>query len=348
MDKNTELNEQPKIEKKLVVILTSNYDGELTEELDPPSQPEYYFSPEDPYEWVHREIRWEREYEDVAEVAAMNPWCCVCLIDGMPGEKRAGIEAILALEKYNLAYTGAGPRFFTMTKREMKEACVANGIPTPKFHFIIEDEDLKTIPQFNYPVFVKHHNGFASLGLHKSNKCNNEKEMLEKIEQVRKEFGGALVEEFIDPFEYTVLAVENLEDGGEPYVLIPFECCFSSAEENFKSFEVKYLHQEAIRWKPVEDEVIAQKLIKASADAFKAMRINSYSRFDFRGDREGNIFFLEANSNCGIYDTPKTWCSADHVLGSDKVFNHKTFLEHNFKLALRDQAIRKAQSPTAQ
>ncbi len=68
--------------------------------------------------------------------------------------------------------------------------------------------------------------------------------------QVRKfvgEFGGALVEEFIEGREFTVLVSENPSDPSDPCVHMPVECVFG-AGETFKHFDLKWRDYESMRW----------------------------------------------------------------------------------------------------
>lgn len=41
-----------------------------------------------------------------------------------------------------------------------------------------------------------------------------------------REYGGALVEQFIPGREFTVLVVENARDREAPHTLVPVECVF--------------------------------------------------------------------------------------------------------------------------
>lgn len=61
----------------------------------------------------------------------------------------------------------------------------------------------------NYPLIVKHHNGHDSIGLSPQSKVSNLDSLIKQTRLVVDEFGGALVEEFIDGPEFTVLVVAD-------------------------------------------------------------------------------------------------------------------------------------------
>eukprot|EP01017_Pseudomicrothorax_dubius_P016668 TRINITY_DN1887_c0_g3_i2.p1 TRINITY_DN1887_c0_g3~~TRINITY_DN1887_c0_g3_i2.p1 ORF type:complete len:350 (+),score=63.41 TRINITY_DN1887_c0_g3_i2:40-1089(+) len=335
-----EAMEQTNEEKKLVVVLGSNYDGDLTEELDPPTTPAVFFTKDDPYVFELEIIDYGREAEQIKKIAERKPWVVVNHCDGAPDEKRAGIEVIYELEKNNLPYTGAHDHFYAITKREMKETADRLGISHPKYKFVMSLEELAglDLSDFKFPVIVKHHNGYGSIGLHKRNLCSTIDEVREVAKEVIERFEGAVIEEYIAPHEYTVLVLESLEDDGEPIVLCPFECVFTT-EIGFKTFEVKFIDLEAVRWQPVKDPVLIKKLTKASREIFKGVKANSYGRVDFRGDADGNLYFLEINSNCGVFFTEEElWGCADHIIAKDENFTHKTFAEHLFTLARKDSS----------
>ena len=62
-----------------------------------------------------------------------------------------------------------------------------------------------------------------------------------------KEFGGVLVEEFIEGREFTVLVAENPKDKNEPFAFTPVECIFSPGE-TFKHYDLKWVDFEDISW----------------------------------------------------------------------------------------------------
>ncbi len=54
-----------------------------------------------------------------------------------------------------------------------------------------------------------------------------------------REYGGALVEQFVAGREFTVLVAENGADPAQPLTYLPVECRFSNGEE-FKHFDLKW------------------------------------------------------------------------------------------------------------
>jgi D-alanine-D-alanine ligase len=136
-----------------------------------------------------------------------------------------------------------------------------------------------------------------------------------------------MVEEFIDGREFTVLVAENPDCLAEPIVYTPVECNFPEGE-TFKHFDLKWVNYEGIQWVPVEDDDIASKLKDMARKVFVGLGGTGYGRIDARGDREGNVYFLEINPNCGIFYPPEAMGSADFILTLDTETDHKKFVNH--------------------
>ncbi|GIL80087.1 hypothetical protein Vretifemale_9282 [Volvox reticuliferus] len=64
-----------------------------------------------------------------------------------------------------------------------------------------------------FPLIVKHPSGYSSVGMTKQSKVYNAEELRQQVDLLVKQFGGALVEEFIEGREFTVLVVEEPKGG---------------------------------------------------------------------------------------------------------------------------------------
>jgi D-alanine-D-alanine ligase len=92
--------------------------------------------------------------------------------------------------------------------------CAVNcGVLTPSFTFI---SNLSHLPQksslLSYPLITKHYNGYGSVGISKESKITSYSQLEIQTGKLLSEFGGALIEEFIEGREFTVLVAENPED----------------------------------------------------------------------------------------------------------------------------------------
>ena len=219
--------------------------------------------------------------------------CCGALDDDL-----AGFEVIRALEYYNLAYAGPDEKFCLLKKSVMKSLALSWGINTPNFYFAYNDDDIKLADRHiaKYPMFVKHFNGNDSIGLTYESKVNNFEDMQLMTSQTILDFGGALIEEYIDGREYTVLVIENEKDKYEPYVLDPMECRFLNGE-TFKHFHIKNMDtKESIQKIMVKDIQMRISLLEMAKKAFIYMNGKSYARIDIREDKNGKLYFLEINT----------------------------------------------------
>ena len=81
---------------------------------------------------------------------------------------------IHALEKYNLPYTGANAAFYSLKKDFMQSVVKDNGFFTPAYLFVYQLEQVElAFSALKFPMIVKHHNGYGSIGMTKDCKVTN-------------------------------------------------------------------------------------------------------------------------------------------------------------------------------
>ena len=98
--------------------------------LDPPCDPTRYLDgPEYSHVWIAKATA----VRQVIEVAQAGFDVVINLCDGAWDEDRPGIEVVDALERLNVAFTGAGRSFYDPSRTAMKMAAHAAGVRVPAF-----------------------------------------------------------------------------------------------------------------------------------------------------------------------------------------------------------------------
>jgi D-alanine-D-alanine ligase len=258
----------------------------------------------------------------------------VNLCDGEPGEDVVGIEVMQHLERLGLPFTGCGSRFYGSTRRSLKQAYSDAGIGTPRYGFVKSAKEALGVAEgMCFPLIVKPGHGYASIGIERDSVVTSPAELGPRVERTIARFGEALLEEFIQGREFTVLAAEPVEEGGTPVVYQPLEVCFA-ANETFKHFELKWKDYENMALRPSSDPAITEKLRRLGAQTFAAVGASGYVRLDVRVDRDGHPYVLDCNTNCGIFYAPESFGAADFILASEPD-GHRNFLRHILRCALR-------------
>lgn len=310
------------------------------------------FSGRDPYGDPARfipEHRWQRHLIEKATSTSQVRGLAqdgfdvfVNLCDGAWDEDRAGIDVVLSLERLGVAFTGADSTFYEPTREMMKRACHAWGLRTPAWRFVKSVRDVtEALDALRFPMIVKHANSYGSVGMERESKVTNAKELAMQVERMISTFGEALVEEFVDGREFTVLLAEAAEEGQEPLAFPPVEFHFPKGE-TFKHFHLKWESFEGMSCSPVRDEGLARDLAWSSQKFFAGLRGSGYARCDLRMDTRGELFMLEINPNCGIFYPEGQYGSADHILAMQPT-GHRDFVAHILEAALRRQ--RRIQRP---
>ena len=239
------------------------------------------------------------------------------LCDGAADQDIPGIEIIQKLEERQVPYAGACSACYEPTRIEMKEACAKIGVATPNYVVAKTAEDVERAAEtLKFPLFVKHHSSYASVDLSRRSRVQSPEGLRIQAKKIMSRHGAALIEEYIDGIECTVLVAENPEDPNRPKTYTPAQYQFPKGE-SFKHSDLKWVDYEGLSSFPVQDQKLADRLRNECARFFVELGAASFGRCDIRVDRSGTPYMLEINPNCGVYYPPKDYGSADICLSLD-------------------------------
>jgi D-alanine-D-alanine ligase len=243
---------------------------------------------------------------------------------------------VQALERLGLAFTGATSSFYEPSRQAMKRVCHYWDIGTPAYVIASNAEDVEfAASSLEFPLIVKHPNGYASIGLTKASRVETAEALREQAAKTIEAYGGALIEEFVDGREFTVLVAENPDDEFDPIIYQPVEFRFP-AGESFKHFDLKWKDYEKMACVPCDDRDLAGRLMDMSRKFFIGLGGTGYGRCDIRMNGEGELFMLEINPNCEAFYPPEDAGSADFILLNDPA-GHRGFIDNIIQTALKRQ-----------
>lgn len=230
------------------------------------------------------------------------------------------------LDEMGVAFTGAYGPFYDPPRAEMKHAALEAGIPFPGTVFASSHEDVDLAAQtLRFPLLVKPPHGWASMGIRKQSRVETPQALHQQAKITFAEYQGVLIEEFIDGRELTCLCVENVDDTSHPHTFRAMEYLFPRGE-SFKHVDMKWTYSYSLTPRAVTEESVDKRLRENTARLFQTMNGNGYARVDYRMNADGEIFMLEVNPNCGVFDEIDDPACADHILMNDPI-GHKGFLE---------------------
>ncbi|MCF7890611.1 D-alanine--D-alanine ligase [Candidatus Bipolaricaulota bacterium] len=210
------------------------------------------------------------------------------------------IQALLDI--LGIRYTGTGPlgSSIAMNKLYSKEVFHRASINTPGY---VEGADRSASllvelvsDELTYPVIVKPVEEGSSRGV---GIADDEKNLLEKINQVRSEYGRLFIEEYINGREVTAGV---LDENGEPTPLPLVE--MNVRRERFFNFRAKYTPGETEFICPARlTEDLAESVKEQALRAHSEFNCEGYSRVDFMINGEDQILGLEVNTLPGMTKT---------------------------------------------
>jgi D-alanine-D-alanine ligase len=255
------------------------------------------------------------------------------LCDGAADQNTPGIEVVKTLEEHGVAFTGATSEFYEPSRQAMKLACRAEGIDTPDYVLARCEADVELAAHvLRFPMIVKHYSSYSSVDLSRRSRVCSPAGLRQQTRKIVRRHGAALIEEFIEGTECTVLVAENPDDPARPKTYTPVQYRFPEGE-TFKHSAMKWVDFAKMAALPVDDSMLDARLRDVSARFFLALKGASFGRCDLRVDRSGAVFMLEINPNCGVYYLPKDAGSADLCLTHDPE-GHAGFTRQLIRAAL--------------
>jgi D-alanine-D-alanine ligase-like ATP-grasp enzyme len=259
------------------------------------------------------------------------------LCAGAWDEESPGIEVVQALEWLNVPFTGATSEYYEPTRKAMKQVCSAWGIGFPDYVLARTEADIDQAAEtLRFPLIVKHPSSYSSVDLWKTSRVETTFALRFRARHIMEKYGTALIEEFIEGREFTVLVAENPDNLAEPVTYVPIEFTFPEGE-SFKHSNLKWRDFRDMKEFPVTDPELGPRLRKVGADFFLGMRGAGFGRCDLRMNPEGDFFMLEINPNCGVYYAPSDPGSADLALLHDPA-GHQGFTDLLIRAALARHA----------
>jgi D-alanine-D-alanine ligase len=259
------------------------------------------------------------------------------LCDGAADEDRPGIEVVRALERHGVPFTGSSSAFYEPSRVTMKRVCRKLGILSPAYVMARTDAHVeRAAGKLRFPLIVKHPSSYASVDLSRASRVVTPAGLRRQARKIISRRGRALIEEFIEGRECTVLVAENPDDPFRPTTYTPIEYRFPEGE-SFKHTDMKWVDYGGMAAGPVEDPALAARLRDISARLFVGLKGASFGRCDLRIDAAGRPYVLEINSNCGVYYPPEEPGGADLCLAHDPA-GHEGFTRQIVAAALRRYA----------
>ena len=256
-------------------------------------------------------------YRQLKQLASRGYDIFINLCEGYLDWDIPSVDVIHAMETLSLPYTGPPPPLFDVSKSLMKYVAYTAGVRTPA-HVLLSNvgEIPVAVAPLRYPLFVKPSHAGDSLGVDGTSLVHDARELSAKVGSIVADFGEALVEEYVDGREFTVLVVAAANEGERATALTPVEFIFPDGPP-FKTYAHKTseLHPDANV--PVRDAELAARLEDAALRVFDAFGGVGYARMDFRMNNGGELFFLEVNFTCSVFYRDGYEGSADYILKFD-------------------------------
>ena len=211
-------------------------------------------------------------------------------LHGQNGED-GKIQAMFDL--LDIQYTGTDylSSAIAMDKAITKEIFGQFKIPTPKGIVVSKTERHMADVWNIYPCIAKVNCGGSSVGVYIAYNGN---ELSNALEQAFALEDTVIIEQYIDGREFSVGVID-----GKALPIIEI-----APKVGFYDYKNKYQAGSAVETCPAELDANVARAMQACAETvYRALRLKTYARMDFRMDKNFNFFCLEANTLPGMTPT---------------------------------------------
>ncbi|HEU4988578.1 MAG TPA: hypothetical protein VFT41_02195 [Gemmatimonadaceae bacterium] len=322
---------------RICLLTNQDLDHATFDDDDPPCDPRPYLPKAS---WHVAVLEKETSVEHVTRLAEEQFDLFFNLCDGAADEYDSpGIEVVHTLERLGVPFTGSTSEFYEPSREQMKAACRAAGLASPRHVLARSPEDVdRAAATLRFPLFVKHPSSYASVGLTRRSRVRTPAGLRIQARRIMSRYGAALIEEYVDGIECTVLVAENPDDPMRPITYTPIQYRFPEGE-GFKHEAMKWDDWRNLESFPVQDPLLAARLRDEASRFFVALNGASFGRCDVRVAADGTPYWLEINANCGIYYPRTAPGSADLILMSDPA-GHEEFTRRIVAAAFARHAAR--------
>lgn len=225
---------------------------------------------------------------NVIELCRMADICFLGLHGGVGEDGR--LQA--SFDILGIKYTGPDSlgNALAMDKSITKQIFLENHIPTPNGTWLYKKSKDKPLSEFglSLPVVVKPCSGGSSIGVYI---CQTEEEYRKALDESFRYDNCLIIEEYIKGREF---ACGIIDGKALPVIEIIPKTGFFDYANKYQSGCTEEICPANI------SEEVAQQMQKATERAFRALKLNVYSRADFLLDADGNIYCLEVNTLPGM------------------------------------------------
>jgi D-alanine-D-alanine ligase len=206
------------------------------------------------------------------------------------------------LEMLGIPYSGSDAHCLTvcLDKPWAKKLVAAEGVATPSWRLVNDEESLSQLAWEKFPAIVKPAYEGSSKGIRLSSVVDNIGRLQEEVSRLLNAYRQPImVEEFITGDEVTVGVIGN----SPPKVIGMMRILPRKRDERFVySLEVKrdYLNLVDYESPPKIDDKVLADIASASLKIFNCLGCRDFARIDFRVGADGLPYFLEINPLPGL------------------------------------------------
>jgi len=219
---------------------------------------------------------------------------------GSSRSRESQVPAIL--EMLGIPYTGSDSHCLTvcLDKPLAKNLVAAEGVATPQWQVIADEENLSKVSWERFPAIVKPAYEGSSKGIRLTSVVENREQMAKEVGRLLNDYRQpVMVEEFISGDEVTAGIIGNTP----PRLVGIMRILPRKREGHFiYSLEVKrdYLNLVDYECPPRLADEINERIALASLKVFRVLGCRDFARIDFRIGPDGVPYFLEINPLPGL------------------------------------------------
>jgi len=226
------------------------------------------------------------------------------IAEGRGNSRSRESQVPAVLEMMGIPYSGSDSHCLTvcLDKPLAKKLVAAEGMATPQWQVINDEEDLAKIPwgRFPFPAIVKPAYEGSSKGIRLTSVVENREQMPKEVRRLLNDYRQpVMVEEFIAGDEVTTGIIGN----SPPRVIGIMRILPRRREKRFiYSLEVKRDYLNLVDYEcpaQLDDEVLS-RIALASLKIFRILGCRDFARLDFRVSPDGVPHFLEINPLPGL------------------------------------------------